>query len=81
MKPFKFEVIIETDEADAEELEESIAELQNLLNTWADKHVNLKRYSAMVGKSRQCAITADDAIYYWSDSTAHDRRNATPDRH
>ena len=36
------------------------AELQDLLNAWAAKHVSLSRYWVIDGKSRELKVTEDD---------------------
>jgi len=36
------------------------AELHGLLKSWAIKHIDLSRYWKIVGKSRECAFTAED---------------------
>ncbi len=35
-------------------------ELRQLLNTWIEKHVNVSKYWKIVGKSRECVVTAED---------------------
>ncbi len=39
---------------------EAEAELQELLNAWAAKHVDVGRYYEIVGKARECRITEAD---------------------
>lgn len=39
---------------------EAEAELQELLNTWAAKHVGVIHYYEIVGKTRECRITEAD---------------------
>ncbi|MDA8485120.1 hypothetical protein NNO07_18800 [Pseudomonas resinovorans] len=39
-------------------------ELQELLHSWCDKHINLSSYSVLIGKSRKKAITAKEVADY-----------------
>jgi len=39
---------------------EAKEELLTLVRQWADKHVNLSGYFRIVGRTRECKLTADD---------------------
>lgn len=40
--------------------DEAKAELRILLEAWATKHIDLSRYWKIVGKTRECKLTAED---------------------
>ena len=40
--------------------DEAKTELRNLMEAWAEKHINLSRYWKIIGKSRECKFTEDD---------------------
>lgn len=48
------------DNAFSEASPDARAELQDLLNAWAEKHVSLSRYWVIDGKSRELKVTEDD---------------------
>lgn len=48
------------DNAFSEASPDARAELQDLLNAWAAKHVSLSRYWVIDGKSRELKVTEDD---------------------
>ena len=40
--------------------DEAKAELRQLLEAWATKHIDLSRYWRLIGDSRECRLTAED---------------------
>jgi hypothetical protein len=40
--------------------DEAKAELRQLLEAWATKHIDLSRYWKLIGDSRECSLTAED---------------------
>ena len=40
--------------------DEAKAELHDLIDAWAVKHIDLSRYWKIIGKSRECKFTAED---------------------
>jgi hypothetical protein len=42
--------------------DEAKAELQALISAWATKHINLGRFWKIVGKTRECKLTAEDLV-------------------
>lgn len=40
--------------------DEAKAELHGLLEAWANKHIDLSRYWKIIGKPRECQLTAED---------------------
>jgi hypothetical protein len=40
--------------------DEAKAELRQLLEAWATKHIDLSRYWKLIGDSRECRLTAED---------------------
>ena len=40
--------------------DEAKAELRQLLEAWATKHIDLSRYWKLIGDSRECRLTTDD---------------------